>query len=815
MSKSESAKPAKASKSAKAAKDATSTAPPAAKKSAKRAAVVETAATPPVQSKLIDDTAHAPLSTAPKAAAKTPRPSRAKKPKPADVIDGTLETGADPAPGADAASAAETAPSVFTDAATAVTPVTASPTAGTAPTPAPGTPAARAPSFAGMPPDGHVRAVIDAVLPAVDGGRFAVKRVAGERFDVTAHCFADGHDVLRVILQWRAEGAAEVTEVPMTLLNNDIWEASFVPPVPGRYGYTVVAWVDGFASWRHELTRRVDEEDIRIAAQVGAIELLAAAGRATGADGDTLTQRARELEQAATDRSKEGIAIKALALDSDTEALAARYPDRRAEARHAVELPLVADRAKARFSSWYELFPRSAGDTPGVHGTFKDVEKRLPAIARMGFDVLYFPPIHPVGRVQRKGRNNALVAEADDVGSPWAIGSTEGGHKSILPALGTPEDFRHLVAQARELDIDIALDIAFQCAPDHPYVTEHPGWFRWRPDGSVQYAENPPKKYQDIYPFNFECEEWRGLWAELKSVFDHWIGEGVTVFRVDNPHTKAFPFWDWVITEIKREHPEIIFLAEAFTRPKVMHRLAKLGYSQSYTYYTWRNTKAELEAYFTELSQGPGHDYFRPNVWPNTPDILHEQLQQGDAATYRSRLVLAATLAASYGIYGPAYELLEHLPRHAGSEEYLDSEKYQLRTWDHDQPKSLAPFIERVNRIRHDNEALQSNASLRFLAVENDQLIAYAKASEDGLNVIVTVVNLDPHHAQEGWVGLEPGSIDVEPGQPWQMHDLLSDQRFNWNGDWHYVRLDPQRAPAHVFVVRRKSRDENDFEYFV
>ncbi|RZL54936.1 MAG: DUF3416 domain-containing protein, partial [Variovorax sp.] len=452
--------------------------------------------------------------------------------------------------------------------------------------------------------DGRVRAVIDAVLPNVDGGRFAVKRVAGERFDVTAHCFADGHDALRVMLQWRAEGDTAVTEVPMVLLNNDIWEASFVPPVPGRYLYTVVAWVDSFSSWRHELTRRVDDEDIRIAAQVGAIEIAGAASRAQDADRVTLGQLGEELNRIALDPDIDAIAVKATALDGELDALASLYPDRRFEARYSVALPLVADRAKARFSSWYELFPRSAGTQPGVHGTLRDVEARLPAIAAMGFDVLYFPPIHPVGRIQRKGRNNALVTEDGDVGSPWAIGSTEGGHKSILPELGTPDDFRRLVGKAKEAGLDIALDIAFQCAPDHPYVKEHPGWFRWRPDGSVQYAENPPKKYQDIYPFNFECDDWRGLWTELKSVFDHWIGEGVTVFRVDNPHTKAFPFWEWVIGEIKREHPEIIFLAEAFTRPKVMHRLAKVGYTQSYTYFTWRNTKAELEAYFTELSQG-------------------------------------------------------------------------------------------------------------------------------------------------------------------------------------------------------------------
>ena len=664
----------------------------------------------------------------------------------------------------------------------------------------------------GMPPDGRVRAVVDAVLPAVDGGRFAVKRVAGERMDVTAHCFADGHDVLRVMLQWRAEADTAVHEVPMVLLNNDIWEASFVPPVPGRYLYTVVAWVDGFASWRHELTRRVDDEDIRIAARVGAIEIAAAAARAEGEDRVELRRLADELEASAADTRIEGISLKALALDEDLEQRASRYPDRRLQTTFGVELPLVADRALARFSSWYELFPRSAGTEPGTHGTFRDVEARLPAIAAMGFDVLYFPPIHPVGRVQRKGRNNALVTEDGDVGSPWAIGSTEGGHKSILPALGTAEDFRHLVGAAREAGLEIALDIAFQCAPDHPYVKAHPDWFRWRPDGTVQYAENPPKKYQDIYPFNFECEDWQGLWTELKSVFDHWIAEGVTVFRVDNPHTKAFPFWEWVVTEIKREHPTVIFLAEAFTRPKVMHRLAKLGYSQSYTYCTWRNTKEELVEYFTELSQGPGHEYFRPNVWPNTPDILHEQLQTGQASMFRLRLVLAATLAASYGIYGPAYELLEHLPRHAGSEEYLDSEKYQLRTWDHDSPRSLAPFITRINRIRHENVALQANGSLRFLAVENDRLLAYAKQSEDGHNVIVTVVNLDPDQPQSGWVGLEPASIGVEPAEPFEVHDLLSDQRFQWQGDWHYVRLDPQNTPAHDLRIKHRTRDETDFE---
>ncbi|MFS2164858.1 alpha-1,4-glucan--maltose-1-phosphate maltosyltransferase [Variovorax sp. Varisp62] len=662
---------------------------------------------------------------------------------------------------------------------------------------------------------GAVRAVIDAVLPCVDNGRFPIKCVVGERVRVRAHCFTDGHDVLRVQLCWRAHEQADFREVPMKPLGNDVWEAAFSPPSLGRYVYTCVAWVDSFDSWHHELTRRVDPADVRIAAQIGALEIAAAAARAEGADRIELQRWATELDAMAADLGCDIGSLKALALDEEYAALVRRHPDRRHEVRYPIELPLAVDRERARFSTWYELFPRSTSPQPGMHGTFKDVEARLPAIAAMGFDVLYFPPIHPIGRVQRKGPNNALASGPEDVGSPWAIGAVEGGHKSILPALGTPEDFRRLLARAAEHGLEIALDIAFQCAPDHPYVKEHPDWFRWRPDGSVQYAENPPKKYQDIYPFNFECKEWRELWAELKSVIDHWIGEGVRIFRVDNPHTKAFPFWEWAIGEVKREHPDVIFLAEAFTRPKVMHRLAKLGFSQSYTYFTWRNTKQELQEYFTELSSAPGIDYFRPNAWPNTPDILHEQLQTGEPAVFMARLVLAATLAANYGIYGPAYELREHLPRGPGSEEYLDSEKYQLRHWNHDDPASLAPFIARVNRIRRENPALQWDRSLRFLHIDNDRLLAYAKESPDGLNVIVTVVNLDPHEPQSGWLGLEPGSVGVPSSRAFQMHDLLSGQRFTWQGDWHYVRLDPRSVPAHIFVVRRRHGDERDFDYFL
>ncbi|RZI83992.1 MAG: alpha-1,4-glucan--maltose-1-phosphate maltosyltransferase [Rubrivivax sp.] len=660
---------------------------------------------------------------------------------------------------------------------------------------------------------GRQRAVIDALLPAVDGGRFAAKAIVGEPFCVQAHCFTDGHDVLRVWLRWRPEADTVAQTLEMRHTGNDEWAAEFTPATPGRYHYTVLAWVDHFESWRHELTRRVDEADIRIAALVGADLLDAAAARAKGPDKAALKAWAKQLRKFQGDAS----ALKALALDDVQAEIARRHPDLQFATRLPTELPLVADRPRARYSTWYELFPRSTSSTPGQHGTFRDVMQRLPYVADMGFDVLYFPPIHPIGRDKRKGPNNALTAEPGDVGSPWAIGAAEGGHQDILPELGTLDDFRALVSRAHELGLEIALDIAFQCAPDHPWVQAHPQWFRWRPDGTVQYAENPPKKYQDIYPFNFETDDWRALWQALKGVFDHWIGQGVTIFRVDNPHTKAFPFWEWCISKVKREHPEVLFLAEAFTRPKVMHRLAKLGYSQSYTYFTWRNTKQELTEYFTELSQGPGKDYFRPNVWPNTPDILNEHLHGGGRPIFALRVLLAATLSASYGLYGPAYELMENAPRSPGSEEYLDSEKYQLRhwgEWDVNRPDSLAGFIARLNAIRRDNAALQSNTSLRFFATDNDQLIAYAKQTPDGGNVILCIANLDPHNTQSGWVTLDAEVLSLDPWAQYEVHDLLSDQRYTWQGPRNFVILDPRQAPAHVFRLNRRQQREQSFDNF-
>jgi starch synthase (maltosyl-transferring) len=667
------------------------------------------------------------------------------------------------------------------------------------------------------PADGRMRAVIDALSPVVDGGRFRAKALAGKPVQIEAHCFTDGHDRLRVLMRWRPLAASGLggpeNEVEMQARGNDVWIAEFTPPAPGRYRCTVTAWVDHFASWRTELERRDELADVRVALEVGAALLIQAAARAPASDGSSLSDWAASLRRSAADPAADPASLKALALDPARATLAVRYAHR--EFADTAALEIHADRKRAGFSSWYELFPRSAASEPVRHGNFSDVAARLPYIAEMGFDVLYFPPIQPIGRVNRKGRNNALAAKPDDVGSPWAIGSEEGGHKAVLPQLGSLDEFRHLVAKARESSIEIALDIAFQCAPDHPYVAEHPQWFKHRPDGSVQYAENPPKKYQDIYPFDFETDDWRALWDELKSVVEFWIEQGVRIFRVDNPHTKPFAFWEWLIGEIQRADPDVIFLAEAFTRPKVMHRLAKLGFTQSYTYFTWRNSKRELVEYFTELAHGRGRQYFRPNVWPNTPDILHEALQSGVRAAFAARLVLAATLSANYGIYGPTFELMESAPREPGSEEYRDSEKYQIRHWSIDRPDSLRSLISRINRVRREHAALQSDDSLRFCTVDNDQLIAYTKSHEPSNDVVLVIVNLDPHHAQSGWIDLDLDALQLEPNLPYQVHDLLSDQRYQWRGARNYVMLDPERLPAHLFRLRRRLRTEHDFDYYM
>ncbi len=658
--------------------------------------------------------------------------------------------------------------------------------------------------------DGRARAVIEGIKPSVDGGRFAVKRIVGDRVVVEADCFTDGHDAIAVRLLWRRENEARWNEAPMEFAGNDRWRGGFVVDQIGPYRYTVTAWVDPFLSWRHDLARRVDPEDIAVAAIVGADIIAGAVQRARGADRKRLAEWEARLRS-----ERETGDLKAVGLDEELADIVMRYPDRELATTYPVEFPLVVDRERARFGAWYELFPRSTSPVEGQHGTFRDVEARLPYVAELGFDILYLPPIHPVGREKRKGPNNTLVAGPNDVGSPWAIGAAEGGHKDLLPELGTAEDFRRLVARARELGIELALDVAFQCAPDHPYVGEHPEWFRRRPDGTVQYAENPPKKYQDIYPFNFETDAWEALWEELASVFEHWLAEGVRIFRVDNPHTKPFGFWEWAIARVKRANPDVIFLSEAFTRPKVMHRLAKLGFTQSYTYFAWRNTKAELTDYFTELAHGPGREYFRPNCWPNTPDILTEYLQFGGRNAFMTRLVLAATLSASYGVYGPAFELLEREPREPGSEEYHNSEKYQLRHWDLDRADSLRAFMARVNQIRRENVALHRDDSLEFFAVDNERMICFAKSAPGEENLVVVVVNLDPYNTQSGWVEIDLDALGVDPEAPYQMHELLTGARYLWSGPRNFVRLDVDRAPAHIFRLRRRVRTERDFDYFM
>ncbi|MGQ9571877.1 MAG: alpha-1,4-glucan--maltose-1-phosphate maltosyltransferase [Dehalococcoidia bacterium] len=657
--------------------------------------------------------------------------------------------------------------------------------------------------------EGRKRVVIEGLHPEIDGGRFPAKRIVGDKVVVEADVFTDGHDAVSSVLLYRKEDASQWTEVPMTPLVNDRWRGEFVVTELGRYFYTLQAWRDPFESWRRDLQKKVEaSQDVSVELRIGAELLREAGSRASGED-------ERRLLSAATALAGKGRLAQRLSLagDEGLARLVGRYADRRFATTYERELTVVVDRERARFGAWYEMFPRSCSPQPGQHGTFRDCERLLPYVAAMGFDVLYLPPVHPTGRTHRKGKNNSPKAGPNDPGSPWAIGSEEGGHKAVNPLLGTLQDFRRLLDRAKEHSIEIALDLSFQCSPDHPYVREHPHWFRWRPDGTVQYAENPPKKYEDTYPFDFETDDWQALWQELKSIVLFWIEQGVRIFRVDNPHTKPFAFWEWLIDEVKRDHPEVIFLSEAFTRPKIMYRLAKLGFTQSYSYFAWRNTKWELSQYFTELTQTEVREFFRPNLWPNTPDILTEYLQSGGRPAFMTRLVLAATLGASYGIYGPAFELCENRPREPGSEEYLDAEKYEIKRWDLDRPDSLKDFIARVNHIRRENAALHSDWSLSFHHVDNDQLICYSKQTEDLRNVTLIVVNLDPRYTQSGWVELSLESLGLDSHQPYQVHDLLTDARYLWQGPRNYVELNPHVVPAHIFRVQPGVRREENFEY--
>ena len=657
-----------------------------------------------------------------------------------------------------------------------------------------------------LPAEGRQRVVIEGVAPEIDGGRFAIKRTVGEVVKVQANVFADGHDAIACELLHKAAGAAEWQRVRMTGKGNDCWEAEFPVEALGQYCYTLRAWVDHFETWRNDLRKRIAAgQDVAVELLIGADLVDKAAARANGDDSGRLRKWAESL------RSGAGGA----ALSDDLLATMRRFPDLDLAVQYERELTVFVDREKARFSTWYEIFPRSTSPQAGRHGTFADLIRRLPYIASMGFDVVYLPPIHPIGHQFRKGKNNSTSAEPEDVGSPWAIGDETGGHDAIHAELGTWEQLQAFLAAAKSQQLEVALDIAFQCTPDHPWTREHPEWFRKRPDGTIQYAENPPKKYQDIYPIDFETAEWRELWPALKGVFDFWIGQGVTLFRVDNPHTKAFAFWEWCIGSIKEEHPEALFLAEAFTRPHVMNRLAKLGFSQSYTYFSWRNTKAELTAYFTELTRTAVREYFRANLWPNTPDILPQTLQVGGRPAFMMRLLLAATLGANYGIYGPAFELCEGAAKEPGSEEYLNSEKYELKQWELDAPHSLRHYIARVNRIRRENPALQQDRTLTFHETDNPNLICYSKTSADLANVIIMVVNLDWAHTQTGWVTLDVTGLGLEPGKTFEAEDLLSGSRFLWQAPRDYVELAPGSLPGHVLRVRRWLKTERDFDYYL
>ncbi len=709
-----------------------------------------------------------------------------------------------------------------------------------------------------LPDEGRRRAVIARVSPEIDGGRFPIKRTPGEVVHVEADLFADGHDKLAAIVRFRERAlvprvlqvphalqmprVSQVPEVqpvrtrqavrevqgmrvvqqavvdedvawretPMTLVENDLWTADFTVESVGWYEYTVEAWVDHFASWRHALEARLKAgQDILPELLEGAALVKSAAARLP------VGVERRWLLDAAVALSADGLAEERarVALSTDLLIRMASAPDRRLSSTYARTLAVKVDREIARTGAWYEMFPRSArtdvsaaeraGTTPVRSATFAEAASRLPEIAGMGFDVLYLPPIHPIGRAHRKGRGNTLTPQPGDPGSPWAIGGPEGGHTAVEPGLGTLEDFDVFREEAERFGLEVALDLAYQCSPDHPYVTQHPEWFKHRPDGSIKYAENPPKKYQDIYPFDFETDDWQALWRELRDVVLFWMSHGVRIFRVDNPHTKPFGFWEWLIADVQARDPGVVFLSEAFTRPKIMKQLARLGFTQSYTYFTWRNTKKEIDEYFTELTRTEMREYYRPNLFANTPDILHAYLQQGGPAAFRIRAVLAATLGATYGIYS-GFEIAEGrgVPN---SEEYLDSEKYQIRLWDWDRPGNLKDLLTRLNQIRHTHRALQFNEGLRFHLTTSDHVLAYSKTAPDDPVRLLTIVSLDPKTPRDGWVCVALEEDPVSDDERFAVHDLLSGARFEWTGAWNYVRLDPAGTPAHLLLIERTS----------
>lgn len=655
---------------------------------------------------------------------------------------------------------------------------------------------------------GTKRIVIENVWPEIDGGRFAIKRCVQDLVSVEANIFGDGHDYVSAILKYRPKNTTIWQSKPFHLLGNDRWQAKFTLKQIGQYEYTIQAWINHFITWRHNIERWLStNQDISVELQLGIQLIEHTKSIAEATDAEKLGYFSEKIKTSASQAD-----VLQYVFSPELLSLMNRYIDADSAVDYSKILSIWVDREKARFSSWYELFPRSLGKSPHEHGTLIDLIHHLPYIHKLGFDVVYLPPIHPIGKSYRKGKNNNPQANPEEPGSPWGIGSAEGGHKAIHPQLGTIEDFDLLITQLKAFNMEIALDFAIQCTPDHPYVQAHADWFKKRPDGSIQYAENPPKKYQDIYPVYFQNNDWQSLWQELKSILIFWINHGVKIFRVDNPHTKAFVFWEWVIKEIKQEHPDIIFLSEAFTKPSVMYYLAKLGFSQSYTYFTWRNSKPELINYFTELTKSPVSEFFRPNAWPNTPDILHEYLQNTGKAGFIIRLVLAATLSSNYGIYGPAYELLVNQSREENSEEYLHSEKYEIKQWDINDPQSIQALITRVNLIRNENPALHRNDTLEFHSIDNEKLICYTKHSLSGNNLLLIVVNLDSNYTESGWLTLPIEKYGIQHQESFPVHDLLNNEHYIWQGERNFIKLDPHHSPAHIFLIQTRIHHEQDYE---
>jgi len=639
--------------------------------------------------------------------------------------------------------------------------------------------------------------VIENVEPAVDGGRYPAKSEVGQLVEVSADIFKEGHDVIVAFVRYRGPGETAWREATLHHADNDRWVGYFPLEQNGRYVFVIEALPDPFRSWLADLGKRTEAgADVASELLEGRALIEAAARRAQGSVARDLRGIVERLDAARS--QAEAVAM---AQEPALATLMAGQLDRLGATRSEREYAVMADRERARFAAWYEMFPRSArGD--GLPATLKDAEAQLPRIVAMGFDVVYLPPIHPIGHSFRKGPNNALTAAAGDPGSPWAIGSEEGGHMAVHPELGTLEDFDRFVDVAERLGLEVALDFAIQCSPDHPYVRAHPEWFFHRPDGTIKYAENPPKKYQDVYPVNFYGPDPGPLWQEMRRIVEFWIAHGVRAFRVDNPHTKPVPFWEWLIAGIQRSHPDVIFLAEAFTRPKMMKVLAKAGFTQSYTYFTWRNAKPELVEYFQEITGPPVADYFRGNLWPNTPDILHETLQRGGRSAFKMRLILAATLSSSYGIYS-GYELGENVPVREGSEEYLDSEKYEIKARDWNAPGNLVEFVTTINRIRRQNPALHLYRNLRFYGSDDPNIVWYGKMTPDGDNAVFVAANLDLGGPHASLVDVPLAELGLGPDEPYVMHELLSDRRYEWRGPRGYVVLDPAIDAAQVFVLLR------------